>query len=238
MGISKGLAELIGVILGDGYVHKISDSIVITGSLEDYEYYENYLRPLIRKLFGANGSIYFQKEKGACYLSINSKKAMKIIMNAGLVRGKKNYKMPERIKKKYLYPHILRGIFDTDGCLKFSKQSKKVNYYPRIQFALMPSDITNFISLMLKELKIRHGKWTEDNSRGFQTNSELVYFHISGSDNLENWMRTVGTNNPVHITKYMLWKKYGHYTPKLPLSQRFKLLGIDAEKTSKLSPVV
>jgi len=39
MKISKELAELIGVILGDGHVHKISDTIVVTGSLDDYEYY-------------------------------------------------------------------------------------------------------------------------------------------------------------------------------------------------------
>ncbi|HIG96804.1 MAG TPA: hypothetical protein HA230_00435 [Candidatus Aenigmarchaeota archaeon] len=133
---------------------------------------------------------------------------MKTILDIGLKRGKKNYRMPNKIKKRALYPHILRGIFDTDGCLKFSKQSRKVNYYPRIQFALMPSDITNFISIMLEKLEIKHGKWTEDNSRGFQTNSKLVYFHISGSDNLENWMRIIGTHNPVHITKYMIWKKW------------------------------
>ena len=237
MKISKELAELIGVILGDGYIHKISDTIVITGSLDDYKYYKNYLLPLAQKLFESKGCIYFQREKGACYFSINSKMAMKIILDIGLKSGKKNYRMPNKIKKRALYPHILRGIFDTDGCLKFSKQSRKVNYYPRIQFALMPSDITNFISIMLEKLEIKHGKWTEDNSRGFQTNSKLVYFHISGTDNLENWMKVIGTHNPVHITKYMIWKKYGHYTPKLTLSQRFNLLGIDTEKSLK-SPVV
>src|SRR3989338_703155 len=185
MKISNDLAELIGIILGDGYVHKISDTIVISGSLDDHEYYEKYILPLIGRLFTAKGSIYFQKEKSVCYLAINSKEAMKIILDIGLQRGKKNYKMPKSIKKQRLYPHILRGLFDTDGSIKFSKQNKKVYYYPRIQFALMPSDITNFISSMLDELGFKYGNWVEDNSRGFKTNSKLEYFHISGNENFE-----------------------------------------------------
>ena len=237
MKISSELAELIGVILGDGYIHKTSDAIVITGSLEDEIYYRNYLRPLIQNLFSTSGSIYFQREKGACYLSISSKNAMQKILDIGFKRGKKG-KIPNAVKKKDLYPHILRGLLDTDGCIKFSKQARKVYYYPRIQFALMPSEITDFISLMLDKLNYNYGKWTEDNSRGFQTDSKIVYFHISGKDNFEKWMKQIGTNNPVHITKYMLWKKDGSYKTKTTLSQRFNALGIDSEKALKLSPVV
>ena len=46
------LAELLGIILGDGSLHKTEYRVTIVGSLEDYEYYQKSVLPLFAKVFG------------------------------------------------------------------------------------------------------------------------------------------------------------------------------------------
>ena len=51
---SKNLAELIGIIMGDGHLHKKQNKITIVGSLEDFYYYKYHVIPLIKSLFDVN----------------------------------------------------------------------------------------------------------------------------------------------------------------------------------------
>ena len=43
-------AELLGVISGDGHVHKKENRITITGSDEDIYYYLSYVLPIVNEL--------------------------------------------------------------------------------------------------------------------------------------------------------------------------------------------
>ncbi len=233
MKISNNLVELIGIIIGDGYVHKTSNKLIISGSLEDGMYYKYYVAKLLKNIFEITPKLYFQKNKHACYISLESKEAISKLLGVGFSRGQKNYKIPKKLMKKSAFKLILRGVFDTDGSLKFSKQTKSVNYYPRIQIALSPSEFSEFISVMLTNLGFQYGKWTEDNSRGFNKKGKLTYYHISGKENLEKWMKEIGSSNPVHLTKYLFWKKKGYYKPKMKLKERIKLL-----KTSEVKNLI
>jgi len=42
-------------------------------------------------------------------------------------------------------------------------------------------------------------------------------------------MNFIGFNNPVHITKYQIWKKFGFCPPNTNLQHRIRIL--DDEKT-------
>ncbi|PIN79659.1 hypothetical protein COV16_03080 [Candidatus Woesearchaeota archaeon CG10_big_fil_rev_8_21_14_0_10_34_8] len=73
MNNTKGLAEIIGIILGDGHLHKKSNKITIVGSLEDFYYYKFHVIPLIRSIFVCNPKIRKRNDKNAYYIDFNSK---------------------------------------------------------------------------------------------------------------------------------------------------------------------
>ncbi|MBR9677086.1 hypothetical protein GOV04_03020 [Candidatus Woesearchaeota archaeon] len=224
MKYDKRLAELLGIILGDGNLHKTNNCVTIVGSLEDKQYYETYVIPLIKSVFNVKPALRKRNDRNAYYIDFNCKKTIIYLTEkAGLIRGNKvNAKIPKLItnNKKLISP-FLRGLFDTDGCLKFSKQSKNKNYYPRIQYCFRDTNFSNSIKDLIEKLDFKVGIWKEKRFNG------LIYYQISGKENLEKWIELVGMNNPVHKTKYLFWKKYGYYIPKSSLNYRQKALNLN-----------
>lgn len=222
----RKLAEFLGILLGDGNLHRKSNSITIVGSLEDFYYYNNCVIPLIKSLFNINPKLKKRKDRNAFYIYFYSKETMDYLTkDLGLVRGNKvNARIPNIIRNNIdLIPHFLRGLFDTDGCLKFSKQTKNINYYPRVQFCFRKTKFTEEIGNLLEKLEFNIGMWQENRFNG------LIFYQISGKVNLERWMRLIGSSNPVHITKYLIWKQEGFYIPKSSLKSRIEALTLNIE---------
>ena len=97
--------------------------------------------------------------------------------------NKTKTKISNKITKNVnLIPHFLRGIFDTDGCIKFSKQKKSFNYYPRIQFCFKDSPIIYDVRRLIDILNFDFGVWNEKRFGG------LSYCQISGKQNLINFI--------------------------------------------------
>lgn len=211
--------ELIGAILGDGHVHTTANRITLTGSLEDFYYSELYMNPLIKSLYSVNVYIRKSKYKNSFCLVFESKEVMKDLLSYGLKRGAKdNLKMLRLASNEQLIP-FLCGLFDTDGSLKFSKQSKDYNYYPRIQFAFKASDFSDQLGFLFERLGFNFGKW-------YCKRDNEYYYHISGADNLEKWNKMIGFSNPVHKSKYLFWKKEGFCVPRSSLDDRLKALSL------------
>lgn len=221
MSINKRkLAELIGIILGDGHLHKKANSITIVGSLDDFHYYESYVIPLIKSIFNVNPKLRKRNDRNAFYIDFNSKETMEyLIEEIGLKRGnKKRARLPNLIKNnKSLYSHFLRGFFDTDGTVKFSKQKKKINYYPRVEFCQKNKILGNEIANLIKNL-------------GFNLNIcidkryNTGVYQISGNKNLKRWKKVVGFSNQVHLTKYLVWERDGQVKPRTTLKERIATL--------------
>ena len=230
MELNRKLSELTGVILGDGHLHKKSNCITIVGSLEDIYYYKNRVIPLFEELFNMKPKLRRRNDRNAYYLHLENKKVFEFLTKeVGLVRGNKtNAKIPRFVlNDKKMKKCFLRGLYDTDGCLKFSKQTKEINYYPRVQFDFKKSNFAHQIGNILNKVDFKYGKWEEN------INNELVFYHISGNDNLERWFRIIKPKNPVHISKYLFWKKFGHYIPKSTLNERLKALNLNIGDISK-----
>lgn len=51
MEINEDIAEMIGIILGDGHLHTIYNLITIVGSLEDKQYYQKQVIKLFSDQF-------------------------------------------------------------------------------------------------------------------------------------------------------------------------------------------
>ena len=55
----------------------------------------------------------------------------------------------------------------------------------------------------------------------------MICYEISGKENLEKWMSVITPNNPVHVSKYLFWKKFGYYEPKSTLQARLDALNLN-----------
>ncbi|MBR9682933.1 hypothetical protein GOV03_00125 [Candidatus Woesearchaeota archaeon] len=211
------MAELVGIILGDGHIHSKHNLITIVGSLEDLEYYQKRVCWLFQSLFNKTPSLRRRKDRNAYYLVIYSKQIVDFLVNEiGLKRGSKKYaSFPKKIiSDKKLIPYLLRGLFDTDGCVKFSKQTKNINYYPRIQFSQMESPLANEVGALLKKIGFSYGTWKDSRFNG------QIYYQISGKNNANKWFKEISPKNPVHVTKYEFWKKFGYHIPKSKMEFR------------------
>ena len=155
MKINENIAELTGVILGDGHLHTKHNMITIVGSLEDLNYYQERVQRLFEKVFNKSATLRKRNDRNAYYLTLSSKKSMLFLTDVvGLKRGSKvNASIPKIIfsQKKYIRA-FLRGLFDTDGCLKFSKQTKEIHYYPRVQIALRKSPLAVELAELFRAL--------------------------------------------------------------------------------------
>ncbi len=214
------IAELIGILVGDGYLHKTEYQIVISGSLDDYDYYIYYLIPLINKLFNYLPQLVKDYRKNAYYLIINSKEIFNFFHKGlGLKRGKKkDIETPIFIlNKEELIPDFLRGLLDTDGCIKFSKQLKNINYYPRIRLGLEESPLSLNLGSIIKKTGFNF-------CISVDKRTGLLCYEISGQENLKKWMALIGTSNPVNLTKYLIWRKVGYVEPKTSLEERKQII--------------
>lgn len=99
-------------------------------------------------------------------------------------------KLNNPINKKELYPHFLRGFFDTDGSIY-----KKYDHYAQISFRNHNKDILNFIYGLLR-------------SMGFNPSYERRFGNvfIHRQKEVDSFFRKIGSSNPKHIVRYQYWK--------------------------------
>jgi len=234
--ISPELAGICGIHAGDGYLRNRRNKIELdlTGHIEEKEYYDNHVILLFNKLFNLNlkGKRYVKGTYG--FVTTNNK--FKIFNELGFPFGKKSaiVQVPKIIlgsKDKILYSKFLRGLFDTDGCLHFinrktgknySMFKKKYHYYPVIRLTSISKPLMENVSFMLKAFEIKHF------IHGFQPkdlrDSYKYVIIVSGRDRLSKWMSFIGIKNPVKLTRYLIWKKFGFCPPHTTLQQRKDIL--------------
>ena len=236
--ITKELAELIGIIIGDGstgiykgkgYIHY---EIRFYGHKnEDFEYYKNNVNKLFKKLFNVNLKIRNYKSQGnTSFITIDSKAIVFFLSKIlKIPTGQKSSitKIPNYIKTSSIEikTAFMKGLADTDASLTFKKKHKDKHYYPIISLNQKSEKMIKDVDKMLKIFGFH--TYTQYNiikkdSRGFNTKSHSIY--LSGKKNLENWMNLIGFNNPKHKTKYLIWKKFGFCQPYTTLIQRNKIL--------------
>lgn len=239
--LNQNLAELVGIMVGDGCIYvkkdeakRIKYELFISGhAIDDLEYHEKTISNLFNNLFNIKPyirRIYGTKGIRTC---ITSKAIINfLIRSIKLKSGNKIYNK-NNIPSYFLYIKdnkviysLIRGIADTDFCLKFKRKYVKYNryhYYPIIVGNFGSSILTKRISVLLNRINIKnHLEFSKNSVRNKKFNCYSVV--ISGKKNLEKWMRTIGFNNIKHKTKYIIWKKFGFCPPKTSLEDRRKIL--------------
>lgn len=217
-------SEFLGIMLGDGNIYSKNGNhrIAITGhSEEDYVYLVNYVKPLIKTLFGFDASIWKHKNKNAIVLAVYSKELIKNLISYGLVAGPKTMEIPSYVlsNKKQL-AKFLRGIADTDFCILFEK---KKHSYP-----LITASFSNFIFIQKIKILLLKFNITSSIYKVLKNIKGKVYtqymINIYGRQNLKMWEKYIGFSNPKHLTKIEVWKKLGYCPSKTTYKDRLIML--------------
>lgn len=225
------IAELIGVIIGDGCINKIKNKhgyrIQISGNkIEDKFYMRNYLPNLIFKCLKIKTKPYLAKN-GALVLQFQSEPFRIFLHSLGIYSPKKNIRIPEVIKSnKNHLRRCIRGIADTDFTLIFTKRKKQgLHYYPRIcaQFSsrVLVEDLEISLRKMGFTLNVKYDYKRED-KRGFMHITNFI--NLDGPINLKKWLKLIGFANERIKTRYLVWKKYKYLNPKSTIFERIALL--------------
>lgn len=205
---SVELAELFGIIAGDGHVEKIQVgkkircySIDIAGdSRNDKDFLLNYVSSLFEKLFNETGSLRYSKTANTLHIKIYGKKIVDFIEKKGIASGNKktnNQSIPLWItlNNDYLRAFI-RGLIDTDGCIYYiSKNNRNL----RISF-------TSYIPNLMRDARnslLKLGFHPSEVIRGKDIS-------ISRKDDTKRFIKEIGFSNNKHL------KRLYNFTHKAP----------------------
>lgn len=207
------LAYETGYHLGDGHlqIHDKSRTNRITycgDSRKDAEFCEKILPKIIWQLYKVKPRIYKRSYENTILVVVNSKRIAKEKIKLGLPAGNKIKLqcVPKWIDSK-LATHFMRGLADADFSLTFKKNRKGVACEPRIEYFTNNKVLAEFVHRNLKKLGFKpafedtfsHGRYKEYRVRMY------------GKAMLENWMALIGFQNPKHLRKVKLFKKFGFY---------------------------
>lgn len=210
--VDEKLAEFLGILGGDGYVLRYKSKInsweyiigICGNSQKDREYFQNFLCPLLIKLFNVKTKIEKHKDQNTIAIQFRSKGLLHYLEQLGAHIGKKdNWSVPNIIMQRgNLSRAYLRGIFDTDGCISL----KTYNHgYPVIKVKQKSRKVIEQLAKLLKDLGFyfyaEYDVVTKD-KRGFTSVGSSIY--ISGWKNLRRWMDLIGSNNQRNLSKINL----------------------------------
>jgi hypothetical protein len=234
------IAEILGAFIGDGWIESDKDALYIAGSpTEDKQYYDKHLSELFSKHFDE------VKPKAFLYWKVYGivtykKKAINKAINLGFQVGPKSSvaKIPDSIihsRNEEVIKSVLRGIFDSDGSFWCEKTRSKTsnewlkthNHHPELRITSCSRTLLEQIQVLLNSLDIK-SKIVQKNTKGFKHGRNIndsYALNIRKKEEIKNWFRIIGTNNPRHRTRYEVWKKLGHLPPKTTIKERLDILG-------------
>lgn len=214
---NEDLAEETGIHIGDGSMNMYTSKgrnhygYVHSAHVKDDSEYSIYVKTLLKKLYNL---LPYEKIQRNCRMLIYTSKDLIYFKHTiGLPLGKKeSIKIPlwviqnENFKKK-----CVRGIVDTDGCIRFRKPYLgTINNYPEIKVTNKSKELI----LQLKDIFIEFGlkPYIHKEEKVIQSGTSIIYnIHLNGRKNITQYIEIFGFSNPKHLNKYLFWKKYGFY---------------------------
>lgn len=190
---SVDLAELLGILAGDGHIDKYQVSVT-TNSDTDLEH-ANYTSKLFKKLFSIQAPIKFIKNKRACAVVVSSKAVCLFLVRLGMVRGHKirsGLRMPRWVRARKNYrAAFVRGLFDTDGCVYVDTHRIHGREYKNMGMAF-----TNRCLPLLKEFKATL------ESIGLHPTQKTKYaVFLRRKDDIRRYFDFIGSSNEKHLNK-------------------------------------
>jgi len=203
MELNEGVAELIGALLGDGYIYQKNRKYQIgfVGSpLTDKEYFE-LLKRLILTEWNKEAKIKF-RERGL-RMVINSKEICNFLINDLEIphgEGKcEKIKIPNKLLDDWkLTKCVIRGLVDTDGSV-FVARKPGVEKYPSIEITTTSKELAYQLREILIKQGFRVANIWESKSK---TSRRIVYrVPLNGKENIKKWINEIGFSNPYKMNQ-------------------------------------
>lgn len=144
------LAELIGIIIGDGAIGNLWQVVISLNSITDVAYAE-YILNLFKALFQVSVSMRKRPNQNTLVLVCSSTSIVDYLVENGVVRGNKlaqKLNIPLWIKQNDSFlKAFIRGLVDTDGCIYQHRHFTKKHYYVNIGLCF-----TNYSIDLIKEV--------------------------------------------------------------------------------------
>ncbi|MBN2122204.1 hypothetical protein JW721_04070 [Candidatus Micrarchaeota archaeon] len=202
--------EFYGIMMGDGCVSrypikggKEKTSVVISGNSEkDRAYFEGFLVPLMGKVFGVRINSRKRRSSGTIDAVTCASHVSKWLVKHGFPVGMKGreLKMPPELMS--LPPesvnNVIRGLFDTDGCVTARKDEGYK--YPYIFIWSISSRLREQVKSVL-------------NKQGIPAYIHGQTVVVRGCNNFKIWFKKIGSSNPRNICKYDEWISTGTIKP-------------------------
>ncbi len=235
--ITPILAEDLGIQLGDGSVqintyedYRTDDFIVSCAGhkKEDRPYIKEVVLNIKKYLYDVNIKTRVNVGAGTFMLEIFSKRLVKFYEKLGLPIGKKEeLSVPRAVyKDDDFLKAFLRGLADTDGSLMFKRKYKDRHYYPVLKISNSCREFILEISKILDDFGISN--YTHLGESYLDRRTDKTYtkhnLYLNGSKRVKKWMEEISFNNPKHLTKYLVWKKFEFCPPRTTLEERIKIL--------------
>lgn len=189
---SARLAELMGILAGDGHVGEYQVSIV-TNASTDYEHALHAQR-LLNEAFDLPVSLLSIKESNAVTVLLSSKAACVYLRKIGISTSHKTrdqLQPPEWVRKRLIFRKAyLRGLVDTDGCVYLDRHKIRGKDYASICIAFTNASVPllDFVENTFRELDYsptRYGRHVR-----LRRKSEVL-----------RYANEIGFSNPKHSQK-------------------------------------
>ena len=203
MKLTKKLAELVGIIIGDGHIcrHKNSYRIGFTGNPKTDKSYFKLIKNLIWIVWRKQSKIV--KRGRGLRITFGSKKVFEeLVYDLGLPYGEgkcERVKIPETIAKEWKFVKwTIREIVDTDGSV-FAVNKPGAKNYPSIEITTSSYSLATQLKQNLTQRKFRVAKiWQYKSKLSRRTTYKVP---LNGRKNLAKWIKEIGFSNPNKLKK-------------------------------------
>ena len=194
-GPSTKLAELLGILIGDGHLSEYQISVT-TNAQTDQEHAQ-FSSKLLEDLLGVKTTLTYKKGERTINIVASSKNAVNILQERGMPIGNKikhGVAVPRWIFRKEEYKRaFVRGLFDTDGCVYLDKHRVGRKTYKHYGWKITSYSVRLIgdIIQLLKQLGFSPTHRTSQKSVFLRRQGEIArYFH------------EIKTHNPKHAGRY------------------------------------
>lgn len=211
--ISPLLAEETGWHIGDGSMNyyekrgKMIGSYALRGHIKDDKlHYIQRIKPLFKSLYNLDIPLHEMPSTGVFGFQIWNSDLVKFKRKLGLPLGKKIGIYIPKIFTRHIENKIaiLRGIFDTDGCVYLEKKNNKL--YPRMHIGTISRRLSVDLLSNFKEIGFRVTRHCEPPNEKQRRIRRLYVISIRGEAMFLQFMKMINPQNPKHIQKYDIYK--------------------------------
>jgi DNA-binding transcriptional regulator WhiA len=211
--ITPELAEETGWHIGDGSMNYYNNKkhkggvYQLRGHIEDdKQHYLIRIKPIFKKLYDIDISLREMPSTRVFGFQIWSNELVKFKESLGLKIGPKlDLIIPsDFLKTDELKIAVLRGIFDTDGCVYLERKNHKL--YPRLQITTICKGLAEQMKKIFNELGLRASvNKASSNLRGPRKQAYILV--LRGDEMIHKFMKIIKPKNPKHMAKYCFYQK-------------------------------